>query len=188
MVTIESARLTVSDADLTRFLAPRLARKGIRNLGLTFEPDLVHVQADYPLNRFGFGEITAKATVRLSHFDAEKQILEFSISDVDLHDANPHGGLLGKMLGHAVKAAKKVTGGEVVKFGLEFLRGRVTFLDVDAPGLRIKLKVHTLAVILQPYVKNLRPDALEIRQGTLTLIQSEHGQLQAAPQASEQQA
>jgi hypothetical protein len=181
LVTIEYCRVSVTDKDLAAFLAPKLARKGIRNLDLRFDPGLVRVGADYPLNRFGFGDIHARATVALTAFDAAAQVVEFCISDFDLKDAGDRG-FLGKMLGHAVTVAKKVSGGEIVKLGLEFLRGRVSFLDVDAPGLKMRVKVKTLAAIVSNYVHNMAPDEVLLEAGKFTLVQ--HGGDGAKPPAA----
>lgn len=171
MVTIEQCRLAVGDNDLARFLEPRLAKKGIRNIGLKFDPGLIHVQAEYPLNRFGFGDIQVKLVLSLNAFDAAAQVIDLRITDFDLKEAGAPG-LLGKVLGMTVNMAKRITGGELVKRGLEFLRGRLAFLDVDAPGLKLRVKVATLASIVKPYVNNLRPDAIFIESGRVILVQS----------------
>ncbi len=172
MVSIEYCRLSVTDSDLTRFLAPRLAKKGIRNLELNFLPGHLKAKAVYPLNRFGFGDIGVHLTMALTAFDAENQAIDLRITDFDLNEAGDRG-LLGKMLGITVNVAKKVTGAELVKRGLEFLRGRLAFLDVDAPGLKLRVKVATLAAILKPYVNNLHPDGVELELGRLIVVQNE---------------
>ena len=172
LVTIEYCRVSVTDADLTAFLQPRLAKQGVRNLQLTFEEGGVHASAEYPLNRFGFGEIAVQLTVKLLHFDAEQQVVEFVISDFDLQEAG-NRGFLGKMLGHAVDVAKRVRGADLMKLGLEFLRGRVSFLDVDAPGLKLRVRMDTLASLLSRWVHNLHPDKILFTPGRLTLVQHE---------------
>jgi hypothetical protein len=171
LVTIESCRVSVTDADLTAFLQPRLAKKGVRNLNLTFDDAVVHGTAEYPLNRFGFGDIAVNLTVTLTRFDAESQVAEFVISDFDLREASAGGGFLGKVLGHAVDVAKRVRGHDLIKLGLEFLRGRVSFLDVDAPGLKLRVQMKTLATLLSRWVHNLHPEDVIITPGKLTLVQ-----------------
>lgn len=172
MVTIEHCRLAVSDRDLTRFLDPRLMKKGIRNLALKFEPGIIKVQAEYPLNKFGFGEIQLQVTLALNSFDPVSQGIELRITDFDLKEAGGDPGLLGKMLGITMSVAKKVSGAELVKRGLEFLRGRLAFLDVDAPGLKMKVKLATLASIAKPYVNNLHPDEIIIEAGRIIVVQT----------------
>jgi hypothetical protein len=161
----------VSDHDLAKFLAPRLAKKGIRNLALKFNPGLIHVQAEYPLNRFGFGDIRANVALQLASFDPAHQIIELRISDFDLKEAG-ETGLMGKMLGLTMNVAKRITGAELVKKLLEFMRGRLAFLDVDAPGLKLHVKVATLAALAKPYVNNLRPDEIEVAEGRLIMVQT----------------
>ncbi len=170
MVTIENCRLNISDTDLTAFLSPKLTRKGIRNLELRFDDGEVHLGLDYPLNRFGFGDITARVTVALAEFNATTQIVDLCVTDFDLREAG-EAGLLGKVLGHAVGMAKRLTGAEVVKWALERLRGRVAFLDIDAPGLKISVRLKTIAALVKPWVHNLNPDELILSPGKLTLVQ-----------------
>lgn len=171
MVTIENCRLAVSDTDLARFLGPRLAKKGIRNLELKFQPDYIFVKSEYPLNRFGFGDIRIKLTLALNAFDRDNQVIDLRITDFDLKEAG-ESGLMGKMLDLTMNVAKRLTGAELVKRGLEFLRGRLAFLDVDAPGLKIRVKVATLASIAKPYVNNLRPDEIIFDAGRIILVQN----------------
>jgi hypothetical protein len=172
LVTIENCRLAVSDADLAKFLGPRLAKKGIRHLGLKFEPGVIYAQAEYPLNRFGFGDIRIKLTLGLNAFDPAEQAIELRISDFDLSEAGDQG-LMGKMLGLTMNVAKRITGAELVKKGLEFLRGRLAFLDVDAPGLKVRVKIATLAAIVKPYVNNLKPTEIQVEKGRLIVVQTE---------------
>ena len=172
MVTIEHCRLAVNDQDLARFLEKRLERKGIRNLVLKFEPGIIEATAEYPLNRFGFGDIRVRLNFDLAAFDAAAQSLELRITDFDLKEAGDQG-LMGKMLGLTMSVAKRVTGAELVKKGLEFLRGRLSFLDVDAPGLKLRVKLATVASLASPYVNNLRPDEITVEAGRMILVQRE---------------
>lgn len=170
MVTVEYCRLHVSDTELTRFLAPKLIRKGIRDLEIRFDRDLIHLSLAYPLNRFGFQDLSASVSVSLNNFNSRTQIIELCVTDFDLRDAE-ESGFFGKVLGHAVGMAKRLTGAEIVKWALERLRGRLAFLDVDAPGLMLRIRMKTLSTLLSPYVLNLNPDEFILAPGTLTLVQ-----------------
>lgn len=172
MVTIEYCRLNVKDTDLAKFLQPRLAKKGIRNLALEFTPGAIRVAAEYPFNRWGLGEIAAKVTLALTNFDPATQVIELCIKDFDIKEAG-QAGALGKLLGMGVEMAKRVAGTDLVRKILEFLRGRLSFLDVDAPGLKLRIRVHTIAELVSPYVNNLNPDEISIENGRLVLVQRE---------------
>jgi hypothetical protein len=157
---------------LAKFLEARLSKKGIRNLALEFEPGVIKAQAEYPLNKFGFGEIQLHVTLALNSFDPVAQSIELRITDFDLKEAGGESGILGKMLGLTMSVAKRVSGAELVKRFLEFLRGRLAFLDVDAPGLKMKVKLTTIASIARPYVNNLHPDEIIIEAGRIIVVQT----------------
>lgn len=164
-------RLTVRDADVVRLLAPHLSQKGIRNLTLRFKPGVICAQAEYPLNRFGLGDISAAVTLVISRFDRDAQTMDIRITDFDLKEAGDPGPF-GRMLGSAMKTAKRVTGAQLLERGIEFLGGRLPYIESIEMGFNLRVKVSAFAPLVKPYFNDLHLDDIVIDDNCIVLVQN----------------
>ena len=162
-------RLTVRDVDVAKFLAPHVERKGFRDLAVTFEPGVIHAQAQYPLNRFGLDNLTVKLTAAITGFDAAAQTIELKVTEFDLQEASGTGPL-GRLLGGTMHMATLFAGAPFVQRGLDFSWGRVELRDGANLPINVRLKIAAFASLAKPYVNDLRLDEIVIDDGRVVIV------------------
>lgn len=164
-------RLDLRDDDLARALGPHLASKGIHNLTLKFGPGVIHAQAEYPLNRFGAGDLVARLDLAFNGLDAAAQTMHIRILDFDLKESGD-AGLLGQLLGMTMNTARRFTSAELLERILELFRGQLPFLDAVEPGFNLRVKVSAFAALVYPNAGDLRLDEVIIEEGHIVLVQN----------------
>ena len=173
-------RLTVRDADVARLLAPHLEDKGIRNLALKFEPGVVCANAVYAVNRFGVGDIALTVRLEILGCDALAQTVDIRITDFDINQITDSAvketgalGLLGQVLAMTMNTARRFTGAQLVKRGLESFGDQSAWLDSAELAFDFRVKVSAFAALARPYVNDLRLDEIIVEDGHMVLISLE---------------
>ena len=152
-------------------LGKQLDGKGIRNLTLRFEPGVIHAQAEYPLHRFGAGNLVARLTLAFNGLDVAAQTMHIRITDFDLEETGD-SGVLGQVLGMTMDTARRFTSAELLERILELFRGHLPFLDAVDPGFNLRVKVSAFAALIYPRVSNLQLDEVIIDEGHVVLVQN----------------
>ncbi len=161
-------RVSVSDMDATRYVAPLLAQQGVRNLTLKFEPRIIRARGEYSVNSLGIGDVSVGLALQVTGIDTEAQIISVRIVDMHVKECG-EPGLFGQLLGATMTAAKGLSAVQLLDRGLKLFNGRLPWLDGAEVGVDVRLKVSAFASLAKPYIADLRLDDLSVEDGRIVI-------------------